>query len=531
MTIQVPHSEDFILTTPLVKTGDAGFKTTATLAAADAKIRTALQALTELSAKTVAFTSGSEEPKNGDRLYGVTSSATAIYMGSLLSSGTWAGGDAAGQMFVKDDTGTWQAEVAGIQGGTADVMNVAAALTDAGIAEVATTGEIALAITAAELATDRAYLLVSDATGEGTEWEDTAERIETYGHPLAADDRGVLWAGYLGLHNKLTWTTSADTETVIVGARTYTIQATLTDSDGNFKRGATEVESMVNFACALQQYEAIDFTSGSVAPSVGDTLSGDSSSETCVVQGFVLTSGTWAGADAAGWLMVSGASGAFSGEDLTNDTTSAANVLTISGDFTGSASRWAASTTVHALVKAGLDTANGYPIVYTLDGIIPQRIACSDTLTSGAFEATAMLANIDPAGTWVDLPDAQSYESPTNNNEANDHYIVVTDENGTRVSGYINDCDVAGGSLYSGHDIGAVRLTLETNSAFRVDLTASSRNKYTVMDERQVPARVKSAVAASLNGAITDTPDVNVTQVTGVTLVASGSGGQNIGGV
>lgn len=81
--------------------------------------------------------------------------------------------------------------------------------------------------------------------------------------------------------------------------------------------------------------ESVAFTSGSTKPSVGDTLTGATSTETLVVIGVVLTSGSWAGADAAGTLFVEQVSGVFQSENLDNTTTSASNVMTIGGDIGG----------------------------------------------------------------------------------------------------------------------------------------------------------------------------------------------------
>lgn len=78
----------------------------------------------------------------------------------------------------------------------------------------------------------------------------------------------------------------------------------------------------------------LDFTSGSEEPSVGDTLSGATSSATAVVQQVILTSGTWAGGDAAGRVIVNGQSGTFQSENLDNDDTTTANVMTIAANST-----------------------------------------------------------------------------------------------------------------------------------------------------------------------------------------------------
>lgn len=58
----------------------------------------------------VPFDAGqSEGPiKVGDTITGLTSSATGVVTGVVVTSGTWAGDDAAGYLFIKSKTGTFQ---------------------------------------------------------------------------------------------------------------------------------------------------------------------------------------------------------------------------------------------------------------------------------------------------------------------------------------------------------------------------------------------------------------------------------------
>jgi len=90
------------------------------------------------------------------------------------------------------------------------------------------------------------------------------------------------------------------------------------------------------------------FTSGGTAAvAVGDTVEGATGGATATVDRVTLTSGTWAGGDAAGSLFVSSISGTFESENL--DTTTQANIATIAAahaDFyyadvlTVSANQW-----------------------------------------------------------------------------------------------------------------------------------------------------------------------------------------------
>jgi len=70
------------------------------------------QTISQLSAeRSVAFTSGgTAELTAGTDIEGATGGATATVTYVSLSSGTWAGGDAAGTIYLKDQTGTFEAE-------------------------------------------------------------------------------------------------------------------------------------------------------------------------------------------------------------------------------------------------------------------------------------------------------------------------------------------------------------------------------------------------------------------------------------
>jgi hypothetical protein len=80
--------------------------------------------------------------------------------------------------------------------------------------------------------------------------------------------------------------------------------------------------------------EAVAFTSMSELPSIGDTLTGATSTETGVVVGVVITSGTIGGGDAAGTLYLKSVSGVLQAENLDNTTSTTNDVATIGGDST-----------------------------------------------------------------------------------------------------------------------------------------------------------------------------------------------------
>lgn len=86
--------------------------------------------------KVVAFTSGgTTEPGIGDKITGATSGGTAIIKKVMVTSGTWAGGDAAGFLLLDQGslTGSLTAENAGINGSGSDDITLSAAPDQDGI--------------------------------------------------------------------------------------------------------------------------------------------------------------------------------------------------------------------------------------------------------------------------------------------------------------------------------------------------------------------------------------------------------------
>ena len=148
-----------------------------TLAAADLEVATDKNGgPAECSAQYTTFTSGSEEPSVGDTL--TNNSQTAVYIGSVLTSGTWAGGDAAGYMFHAAPSGAFASGAIGISGGTADVATASGAATDA--AGVFDEQLLWIALTAAEMTCQQGLILVRDATSTPV-WADDAIEFETVG--------------------------------------------------------------------------------------------------------------------------------------------------------------------------------------------------------------------------------------------------------------------------------------------------------------------------------------------------------------
>lgn len=183
MIWQKKFNEDALFLFPLVDAGTLDFVSGPTIAAGDAKLFSDAQISTNIAAESVAFTSGSEEPANGDTIDGATSAASGTFMFAVVTSGTWGGGDAAGFIFMKSLSGAFQAENLNINGGTANVMTIGADFT-AGLFVSLGNGGYALAATAAEMSCGQGSIHIVDSATK--EWEDQALLFETFGHASAA---------------------------------------------------------------------------------------------------------------------------------------------------------------------------------------------------------------------------------------------------------------------------------------------------------------------------------------------------------
>lgn len=62
------------------------------------------------------FNTGTNEIKAGDTITGKTSNATAVVVSVTVESGSWAGGDAAGYIIVRDMRGTFSLEIVKVSG-------------------------------------------------------------------------------------------------------------------------------------------------------------------------------------------------------------------------------------------------------------------------------------------------------------------------------------------------------------------------------------------------------------------------------
>lgn len=110
----------------------------------------------------------------------------------------------------------------------------------------------------------------------------------------------------------------------------------------------------------------IDFTSGgTTAIAEDDVVEGAIGGATATVERVILTSGTWAGGDAAGRLILSGQTGTFQAEDL-DVQGGAANVATVAGDSTAITLLPSGS---YEFDKSNFADPGGSPRLYGVDGV------------------------------------------------------------------------------------------------------------------------------------------------------------------
>ena len=178
------YGQDALFYFPLIDAGAQDFAVGFSPASAsgDAKLFTDQQIFTNIAAEMVAFDSGSEEPVNGDELAGASSAETCDFMFAIVTSGTWAGTDAAGVLFVKNVSGAFQTENLNITGGTSNVMGIAEDFTASLFGEIGN-GAFCLALTAAEMQCKQGEIHIIDSATK--QWKDQAIQFETRGHPLA----------------------------------------------------------------------------------------------------------------------------------------------------------------------------------------------------------------------------------------------------------------------------------------------------------------------------------------------------------
>lgn len=171
---------------PAVTQDDTPFLTSPTIAAGDGKFAALTSGnfglFANFAADVVAFTSLSELPSVGDTIVGATSGTSSTYIGAVVNSGTVAGGDAAGFMFLDTPDGAYQSENLNISGGTANFATIGGDTTAGGFGHDAN-GNFVVALTDSELQCEEGHILLRDAAGD--EWQDTELLIETEGNASA----------------------------------------------------------------------------------------------------------------------------------------------------------------------------------------------------------------------------------------------------------------------------------------------------------------------------------------------------------
>lgn len=179
----LPYASGALFCTTLLDGGDSPpgieFESGPTLASGDFKVVTDKVPIANLSAESISFTSGSAEPAVGDTLTGGTSSETMVYIGSYLTSGSWSGGDAAGEMFVEQVSGTFQSEdVNNTTQSSSNVFTIGGDVDSAAFQANGTTCWIAL--TSTEMTCRLGMIQIADQAA--TVFQDDALPFRTSGH-------------------------------------------------------------------------------------------------------------------------------------------------------------------------------------------------------------------------------------------------------------------------------------------------------------------------------------------------------------
>lgn len=134
------------------------------------------------------------------------------------------------------------------------------------------------------------------------------------------------------------------------------------------------------------QDNKLNFTSGSVVFTTGATLTGAISDASGVIKTIVLSFGSWAGGNAAGYLILYSVSGAFtSGETISDDT------LTVDEDG-------------HTTKPAGTATTSGTLIPQTNAAGTPTTT--TQTLPSDSTYYDCLFSNISTSGNYISDSDA-----------------------------------------------------------------------------------------------------------------------------
>lgn len=219
--------------------------------------------------KELYYTAGTTEPSVNDRIVGATSGAVGyLYSTAVVSTGSWAGNDAAGYLNLRNLTGTFQ------DGEDLEVSSSKFAEADGSQVDPTFESDEAEENLINETIED-ARALISAVTGSGS----------------------ILGVFTLGGDKYAVRNNAGGTAAVLHKATTT---GWVAQSLGH----------------------TIDFTSATAAFAEGETLTGGTSSATATIERVVLTSGAWDGTG-AGYLVLSSISGTFQAETVTSSSGSA----------------------------------------------------------------------------------------------------------------------------------------------------------------------------------------------------------------
>ena len=204
--------------------------------------------------RTLAFSSGgTTEIEAGQTVTGAISGATAVVTKVVLTSGTWAGGDAAGTLYLEaSQTGTFVAENLDV-GASADLATIAG---DSTLHDIA------------------ADDLITGETGAAT---GTVQQVIIDSGAFAGGDA----AGRL----------------III------------DQEGSFEAEDISVASVTSVATVSANSEVVSIEEG-------DTITGETSGATADITRVVISSGAFASGDAAGYLYLTDQTGTFQAETI-----------------------------------------------------------------------------------------------------------------------------------------------------------------------------------------------------------------------
>ena len=188
------------------------------------------------------------------------------------------------------------------------------------------------------------WVIIDETTSSGTEPTDLAVTERTYQLAKAASASGDDEISIFDIPRN--WNGIKLRAIGITDNGTATYQIYLgTLGDGNLDAGSTgqdaELAYLGEFAFVIGQqssiYSQVAFTSGGTrTPVAGETVTGATSTKTAIIISITISSGTFAGGDAAGTLLVRTQSGAFQSENLDLTTLiggSVLNAMTIGADM------------------------------------------------------------------------------------------------------------------------------------------------------------------------------------------------------